>query len=161
MADDLLLDLFAALKKHNAMIAVAESCTGGQLAARITGHSGASAIFDRGYVTYTNQAKQECLNVPATMLEAHGAVSLDVAQAMAEGALKNSHAHIAVSTTGIAGPNGGTPDKPVGLVCFGFAIKDGTSGARDTIFTGNRGKIQAQAVEYALNLAHQKLDEKG
>ena len=160
MADNIVHDLFSALQSCGAMIAVAESCTGGQLAARITAQSGASAIFERGYVTYTNQAKQDCLGVPSAMLDKHGAVSLEVAEAMAQGAAQNSNAQIAVSTTGIAGPDGGTTEKPVGLVCFGFAIKNGDSGAVKHLFTGERSAIQKQAVDFAIKLASQTLHEK-
>lgn len=99
-------------------VAAAESCTGGLLAAALTEAPGASAVFDRGFVTYTNEAKQELLGVPARIIERHGAVSRETALAMAEGAIKHSHAGLAVSITGIAGPTGGTADKPVGLVWF-------------------------------------------
>lgn len=102
-------------------LATAESCTGGMVAASITEIAGSSAVLERGFVTYSNAAKAESLAVPVALIAQHGAVSEEVAGAMAEGALFNSHAQIAVSITGIAGPGGGSADKPVGLVWFGLA----------------------------------------
>ena len=103
------------------MIATAESCTGGLIGGALTDVAGSSAAFDRGFITYSNEAKNEMLGVPMDIIEKHGAVSEEVASAMAEGALKHSNARIAVSVTGIAGPGGGTNEKPVGLVWFGLA----------------------------------------
>lgn len=105
------------------MIALAESCTGGMVAAAITAIPGASEVFDRGFVTYSNQAKQDMLGVPASLLAKHGAVSPEVAIAMAQGAIRNSNANAAIALTGIAGPGGGTPEKPVGLVFVACAVK--------------------------------------
>lgn len=106
------------------LLATAESCTGGLIAAVITSIAGCSSVFERGFVTYSNAAKTELLGVPADMIEEHGAVSEPVARAMAEGALLRSHADIAVSVTGIAGPDGGSAEKPVGLVHFACARRD-------------------------------------
>ena len=102
--------------EKNLLLATAESCTGGLIAATMTEIAGCSSAFERGYVTYSNDAKMECLGVPAAVLEAHGAVSEATARAMAEGALARSRADAAVAVTGVAGPDGGTPEKPVGLV---------------------------------------------
>jgi len=109
------------LIKAGKKLVVAESCTGGLLAKKLTDYSGSSAWFERGFVTYSNEAKNELLNVPMKLIEEHGAVSPEVVEAMAEGALRNSKAHVALSITGIAGPTGGTDDKPVGLVYIGYA----------------------------------------
>ncbi len=108
-------------KANNIMISAAESCTGGLLMASLTQIAGSSAVLDRGFVTYSNQSKTQMLDVPVSMMEQYGAVSEPVARAMAVGALIHSDANIALSITGIAGPGGGTPQKPVGHVCFGFA----------------------------------------
>ena len=104
-------------------IAMAESCTGGLLAGLLTEVPGSSAVVERGFVTYSNEAKIEMLGVPAELIAAHGAVSAAVAQAMADGALERSRADVAAAVTGIAGPSGGTPNKPVGLVHFGLAVR--------------------------------------
>ena len=132
-------------------IATAESCTGGMVAAAITDWAGSSAIFDRGFVTYTNEAKQEMLGVSATTLDAHGAVSEQIAREMAHGALKNSNATVAVSITGIAGP-GGSEFKPEGRVCFGLAA-DGRC-QTETIEFGalGRAEVRTKARDHALEL---------
>jgi nicotinamide-nucleotide amidase len=132
------------------MIATAESCTGGLVAATLTSIGGSSDVFDRGWVTYTNEAKREQLGVPSMMLEAHGAVSGEVAEAMAKGTLHRSKAHVAVSVTGIAGPGGGSPEKPVGLVYIGLARKDGWSQVERCLFSGDRDEVRSQTVERAL-----------
>ena len=111
-------ELVALLKASNLKMATAESCTGGLVAAALTDIAGSSEVFDRGFVTYSNTAKSEMLGVPAALIAQHGAVSAEVARAMAEGVLAHSDADIAVAVTGIAGPGGGTTDKPVGLVHF-------------------------------------------
>lgn len=134
------------------ILATAESCTGGQLAGSITAFSGASKWFDCGIVTYSNEAKVSLLDVPSELISSYGAVSEEVAQAMAEGAIKVSQANISVSTTGIAGPDGGSLKKPVGMVCFGLARKGKTTHTATKLFQGNRQQIRAQAVEYALEL---------
>jgi nicotinamide-nucleotide amidase len=112
-------------KARNITIATAESCTGGLIAGAITSVAGSSAVFDRGFVTYSNEAKTEMLGVPASLIVEHGAVSAEVAQAMAEGALRHSKGSLSVAVTGIAGPGGGSADKPVGLVYIACACAGG------------------------------------
>ena len=119
--DALSRSLVEICSERRILIATAESCTGGMIAAAITDVPGSSAAFDRGFVTYSNEAKQDMLGVTSDTLQKFGAVSEQTAIEMAEGALKNSRASIAVSVTGVAGPGGGTPDKPVGLVHLGLA----------------------------------------
>lgn len=135
-------------------IAAAESCTGGLLAAALTDIPGASAVFDRGFVTYSNDAKCELLGVDAALIGAHGAVSERVARAMAEGALSYSHADLAAGITGIAGPDGGSPEKPVGLVFIAVAVRGGNAVCERHVFPGSRGDIRASAVERALQMLH-------
>jgi len=142
--------LGAALKAHGLMLALAESCTGGMVAQVVTSVAGSSAWLDRGFVTYSNAAKIEMLGVSAQTLENFGAVSEEVAAEMALGALKNSHAQIAASITGIAGPDGGSEAKPVGTVCFAWA---GLSFPTSTIircFEGNRDNIRQQATTFLM-----------
>ena len=135
------------------MISAAESCTGGLISAALTDVPGSSAIFERGFITYSNDAKSEMLGVPMQLIETHGAVSAPVARAMAEGAIKNSNADIAVSVTGIAGPTGGTNKKPVGLVWFGLANRNGANRVERRVFThGSRDFVRAKATETALRL---------
>ncbi|MBI1265500.1 MAG: nicotinamide-nucleotide amidohydrolase family protein [Alphaproteobacteria bacterium] len=135
------------------MITAAESCTGGLVMAALTDIAGASDAVDRGFVTYSNAAKSELLGVPAELIDAHGAVSQAVAQAMAEGALARSQAGIAVSVTGIAGPGGGSPGKPVGLVWFGVARAGAATQTVEKRFAGTtRADIRAASVETALQL---------
>jgi nicotinamide-nucleotide amidase len=147
-------ELGFALKKQNLMLSIAESCTGGMLAQAVTSVAGSSVWFDRGFVTYSNQAKIDMLGVNNQTLIKFGAVSEQTAHEMAQGALKFSHAEISVSITGIAGPDGGTADKPVGTVCFGFSSKNRVkSAAHHTVtqlFAGNRESIRQQACIYAL-----------
>ena len=138
------------LKRQGLMLATAESCTGGWVAQMMTSIAGSSEWFERGFVAYTNLAKREMLGVKTTILSRHGAVSEPTARAMAEGALTHSHAQVALAITGIAGPSGGTPEKPVGTVCFAWAGRK-----RDTVsakhhFTGDREGIRRQAVTTAL-----------
>ncbi len=134
-------------------IATAESCTGGLVAAALTDIAGASAVFDRGFVTYSNAAKQELLDVPAATLAAHGAVSAETARAMALGALARSDADLAVSVTGIAGPGGGSPEKPVGLVHFACARRGGPVTTQEARFGArSRADIRAGAMDRALDL---------
>lgn len=135
------------------MVATAESCTGGMIAAALTDVPGSSAVVDRAFVTYTNEAKNEMLGVPAALIDKHGAVSGEVARAMARGAISNSRADIAVSVTGIAGPTGGTSEKPVGLVWFGFANSDGVARVERRVFPqGSRAYVRTKATETALSL---------
>ncbi|QWD72629.1 CinA family protein [Polynucleobacter sp. UB-Raua-W9] len=135
-------------------LALAESCTGGLVCATLTELSGSSAWFERGYITYSNQAKTECLGVPAELIESHGAVSEPVAKAMAQGAQINAGVDLAIAITGIAGPTGGSKDKPVGTVCFGWVIRN-VAGTNITtcetkLFDGDRQAIRQQATDHAL-----------
>ena len=139
------------------MLATAESCTGGLVAAAITDISGSSEWFERGFVTYSNQAKSEMIGVPAELIEKHGAVSEPVARAMAQGALLNSRAQISLSITGVAGPGGGTPDKPVGMVCFGWTNRV-TTIVETKHFKGDRTQVRSQAAQYALRGVIELLD---
>ncbi len=138
------------MKDKGLMLSTAESCTGGLIAAAITERAGSSQIFERGYVTYSNEAKQDTLGISEVMLETYGAVSGQCAKNMAIGALGNSQADISVSVTGIAGPEGGSDEKPVGLVYFGIASK--THGAKtfECHFKGSRAEIRTQSVAFAL-----------
>jgi nicotinamide-nucleotide amidase len=135
-------------------LAVAESCTGGLLAASLTDLAGSSQWFERGYVTYSNTAKTACLEVSPMLIEAEGAVSEAVAGAMALGAQLSSGVTAAISITGIAGPGGGTPQKPVGTVCFGWALERADASNRVTTttahFVGDRQSVRQQAVVFAL-----------
>lgn len=138
-------------------IALAESCTGGLVCATLTDLAGSSDWFERGYITYSNAAKSECLDVPVEVIESFGAVSEPVAKAMAEGALRNANVNAAISITGIAGPAGGSPEKPVGTVCFGWAIKESLkNNIVNTVtltkhFNGDRQAVRQQACDFALS----------
>ena len=137
------------LKASGAKLATAESCTGGWVAQAVTAISGSSAWFERGFVTYSNEAKQEMLGVKRSTLKKHGAVSEETAREMAKGALKKSRATIAVAVTGVAGPTGGTPGKPVGMVCFSWATKKALR-SETRRFRGNRERVRRQSVVHAL-----------
>ncbi|NAW66818.1 nicotinamide-nucleotide amidase [Photobacterium halotolerans] len=139
-----------ALKIQQWLATTAESCTGGGVSAAITDIAGSSAWFDRAFITYSNAAKQEMLGVKPETLVQHGAVSEPVVQEMAKGALAHSLATISVAISGIAGPDGGTPDKPVGTVCFAWADTTGWLVAETCHFRGDRQAVRAQAVERAL-----------
>lgn len=139
-----------ALLQRGMMLCTAESCTGGWVAQVITQTSGSSQWFDRGFVTYTNQAKQEMLGVSVQTLEQFGAVSEQTVKEMAEGALHNSAAQISLAISGVAGPTGGTEEKPVGLICFAWAQHGAGSQANTMHFSGDRNEIRRQSVEYAL-----------
>ncbi len=141
--------LAAQLLRRRWMLATAESCTGGLLAGACTDLSGSSNWFERGFVSYSNAAKSELLGVDAALIAQHGAVSEAVARAMAVGALAHSHAQVAVAVTGVAGPTGGTPDKPVGRVWFGFALP-GQVLAEKMDFPGDRAAVRAATVRHAL-----------
>ena len=147
---DLVKQLALLLNNKQIKISVAESCTGGLLAATLTHKPGASIFFDRGFVTYSNEAKNELLEVPDDILSNYGAVSSQTAEAMASGALKHSNSGLTVSITGIAGPDGGSNEKPVGLVYFGYALKGGSSGSLEHRFEGSREQIQVTATKTAL-----------
>ncbi|MCF8482713.1 MAG: CinA family protein [Rhodospirillum sp.] len=151
-------EVVAALKDKGYLVVTAESCTGGMIAAALTAVVGSSAVMDRGFVTYSNEAKTQMLGVPEEMLASHGAVSAEVAQAMAEGALNNSLATISISVTGIAGPDGGTPDKPVGLVHMACAIADGPIQTRRQVFAGDRHDVRHSTVNAALDLILRALE---
>jgi len=151
--DNDILDLAArvgqALQAKGLLLATAESCTGGGVAQAVTEIAGSTGWFDCGFVSYSNASKTELLEVPAALIAQHGSVSEEVAAAMAEGALANSNAHIAVSTTGIAGPTGAVPGKPVGTVCFGWASGDAVHTER-LVFAGDRHAVREQTVIHAL-----------
>jgi len=141
--------LAAQLLQRQWLLATAESCSGGLIAGACTDLSGSSNWFERGFVTYSNAAKTELLGVDARLMAHHGAVSEPVARAMAEGALKHSPAQVAVAVTGVAGPTGGTPDKPVGLVWFAFALP-GRVLSEQMNFAGDRAAVRAATVHHAL-----------
>lgn len=138
------------LLERGEWLATAESCTGGWVAQAVTAVAGSSAWFDRGFVTYANAAKEEQLGVPPTTLERHGAVSEATARAMAQGVLSHSRADWSLAVTGIAGPSGGSPEKPVGTVCFAWAQKDGGCEAQTCLFAGDREAVRAQSVRHSL-----------
>ncbi len=145
--------LAALLIKNNNQLTVAESCTGGWIAKVLTDLPGSSAWFERGFVTYSNKAKQEMLGVAELTLNSDGAVSQQTVIEMAKGALKNSHAHFSLSVSGIAGPDGGSIDKPVGLVWFAWADKSDKETniiSEQKIFNGDRKVVREQAVLHAL-----------
>ncbi|HNQ05241.1 MAG TPA: nicotinamide-nucleotide amidohydrolase family protein [Thiobacillaceae bacterium] len=148
--EGLALELGQALLARGWMLACAESCTGGWAAQACTAIAGSSAWFERGFVTYSNAAKMELLGVSEPDLLRHGAVSLEVARAMAEGVLAHSRARVAFAITGIAGPTGGSPEKPVGTVCFAWAVQGREIRLERALFAGDRRAIRAQAVAYAL-----------
>ncbi len=131
------------------MLATAESCTGGLISAACTALAGSSLWFERGFVTYSNAAKTELLGVPAPLIETHGAVSEPVARAMAEGAIAHSHAQASVSVTGVAGPGGASPGKPVGTVWFGWHVA-GRTHSEARRFAGDRTQVRAATVQHAL-----------
>jgi len=156
MADRALYDLAEkvgrALLARNLMIATAESCTGGWIAEAITMVPGSSAWFERGFVTYTYISKREMLGVHGETLERHGAVSEEVVREMAAGAIERSHAQVSVAVSGVAGPSGGSPEKPVGTVCFAWAVKDGAIRVETLHLAGDREAVRKQSVEHALEL---------
>lgn len=133
-------------------VATAESCTGGTVAGALTAIAGSSDVVDRGFITYSNDAKTDMLGVSATLIERFGAVSEEVARAMAEGALAHSKADLSVSVTGIAGPGGATSDKPVGLVHLAGSRRGGTVVHERHVFPGDRAAVRRQSVEAALRL---------
>ena len=143
-------ELGEALLARQARVATAESCTGGWVAQCLTAIAGSSAWFERGFVTYSNSAKEESLGVPAETLSAFGAVSEETAAAMARGTLQHAEASFSVGITGIAGPGGATPGKPVGTVCFGFGQAGQPPITRRLVFPGDRRAVRAGAVAFAL-----------
>ncbi len=155
MVDDATLlnlahELGTALKNKGWNLALAESCTGGWAAQSVTAIAGSSAWFDRGFVTYSNLAKQQMLGVGADTLEQYGAVSKQTAEEMALGAIAHSSADISAAITGIAGPEGGSAEKPVGTVCFGWSCKNGQILTQTEVFSGDREAVRRQAVKTAL-----------
>ena len=149
----LAVDLLSACRERGELITSAESCTGGLLAATMTAIAGSSDWFERGFVTYSNASKSEMLGVPYWLIERHGAVSEDVARAMAGGALTHSQANIAVAITGIAGPDGGTAEKPVGLVYFAAGRRDGPIASEGVMFGDlGRTEVQRRSVVHAMKM---------
>jgi len=138
------------LRVRGWMLATAESCTGGWAGQLLTALPGSSQWYERGFITYANAAKIEMLGVPAATLDQYGAVSEETASAMAAGALAHSHAQATLAISGIAGPGGGTPQKPVGLVCYGWALEDGTLMSSTCRLDGDREEIRSRAVAAAL-----------
>ncbi|MBB3306680.1 MULTISPECIES: nicotinamide-nucleotide amidase [unclassified Enterobacter] len=138
------------LKKRQATVTAAESCTGGWIAKVFTDISGSSAWFERGFVTYSNEAKQQMVGVQDTTLQQHGAVSEQTVREMATGAAKAAAAEYAIAVSGIAGPEGGTPDKPVGTLWFAIAGPEGRVLAQRQIFAGDRDAVRRQSVAWAL-----------
>lgn len=148
---DISLKVSKKLHEINLSLVSAESCTGGWIAKLLTDIAGSSAIFDRGFVTYSNQAKHEMLGVANETLNNYGAVSEQVVKQMVEGALNHSQADIAVSVSGIAGPDGGTVDKPVGMVCFAWMQRGSAAFANTVFFEGDRDLVRRQSVKYSLH----------
>ena len=142
--------LASALGTRQWMMATAESCTGGMIAAACTDLAGSSTWFERGFVTYSNLAKAESLGVDEDLLKAYGAVSEQVARAMAFGAVRHSHAQVSVAVTGVAGPGGGSPDKPVGTVWFGFSVH-GRLTSETRRFDGGRAAVREATRDHALH----------
>lgn len=138
------------LQKKRQLLATAESCTGGMISAACTDLAGSSAWFERGFVTYSNEAKTELLGVDAALIKQHGAVSEEVARAMAAGAVARSHAQVSVAVTGVAGPTGGSAAKPVGTVWFGFQV-GGQLTSEMKRFDGDRAAVRSATVQHALS----------
>ncbi|MCV0378093.1 CinA family protein [Nitratireductor sp.] len=152
--------VLATCNARGIMLATAESCTGGMIAAALTDIAGSSSVVDRGFVTYSNEAKMEMLGVSPETLAAHGAVSQETALEMAQGALAHSRAGVTVAVTGIAGPDGGSDEKPVGLVWFGLAMKGRAPVAQSHVFEDrDRAGVRAATVETALDMVLSALQE--
>ncbi len=148
------------LQKKRWLMATAESCTGGMISAACTDLAGSSAWFERGFVTYSNEAKTELLGVDAALIKQHGAVSEEVARAMAAGAVARSHAQVSVAVTGVAGPTGGSAAKPVGTVWFGFSV-GGQITSETKRFDGDRAAVRSATVQHAVQRLLQLLHEAG
>jgi nicotinamide-nucleotide amidase len=148
------------LQKKRWLMATAESCTGGMISAACTDLAGSSAWFERGFVTYSNEAKTELLGVDASLIKQHGAVSEEVARAMAQGAVTRSHAQVAVAVTGVAGPTGGSAAKPVGTVWFGFKV-GGQLTSEMKRFDGDRAAVRSATVQHAVQRLLQLLSAAG
>ena len=147
---DLVREAGQLLSQQGLLLVTAESCTGGEVGQWVTSIGGSSAWYDRGFITYSVASKHEMLGVSQSTLRQYGAVSEQTASEMAAGAIGRSHAQVAIAVTGIAGPSGGTPTKPVGMICFAWMIKDGLARAETRYFSGNREEIREQAVGVAL-----------
>jgi nicotinamide-nucleotide amidase len=164
MADTVLYELAEragrALEQRGLMVATAESCTGGWVAEAITMVPGSSAWFERGFVTYTYISKREMLGVRPETLEQHGAVSEPVVQEMVRGALEFSHAQLALAVSGTAGPGGGTPEKPVGTVCFAWGAKNSEPRSETLHFAGDREAVRRQSVIHALTVLIETIDQR-
>ena len=154
--EELVQQLAAKLTEKGWMLATAESCTGGMIAAACTEIAGSSQWFDRGFVTYSNEAKTEMLGVPAELITQHGAVSEEVVRAMAEGAIRHSRAQVSIAVTGIAGPGGGSEEKPVGTVWVGWCVQ-GIPHSVLLNLAGNRHHIRQATTAYALQRLHLQL----
>ena len=139
------------MRRKGWLLACAESCTGGLLAKSCTDLAGSSQWFERAYITYSNEAKTQMLDVPAELISSRGAVSEEVAAAMVEGIMNQTGVEIAASVTGIAGPGGGSPEKPVGTVCFGFAVRGQSIEVFSEQFTGDRNQVRHKSVMYVLD----------
>lgn len=148
-ATEIVEELADVLRARGWRLATAESCTGGLIAAACTDLAGSSDWFERGFVSYSNAAKTELLGVPPALIAAHGAVSEPVARAMAEGAIAHSRAQVSIAVTGVAGPSGGSADKPVGTVWFGWCA-GGQAHAERLLFAGDRAAVRMQTVAHAL-----------
>jgi len=146
------IEILQACRQRGLKLATAESCTGGMVAAALTDIAGSSDAVERGFVTYSNEAKTELVDVPAALIAAHGAVSAEVAAAMAEGALRRAPVDLAVSITGIAGPGGSAPTKPVGLVYLGIVRKGGAVRTERHVFPGDRAAVREASTRRALEL---------
>ena len=153
-------DVGEALKGRGLMLVTAESCTGGWISEAVTMVPGSSDWFERGFVTYTYISKREMLGVKEATLSRHGAVAEEVVREMVAGALARSHAQVAVAVSGVAGPAGGTPDKPVGTVCLAWGMKDAKPRSETTRFAGDREAVRRQAVERALRGVIELLDSR-
>jgi len=155
----MLLALLTTARTKGLRLATAESCTGGMISSALTEVAGSSDVFECGFVTYSNDAKVDMLDVAPTTLAAHGAVSAEVAREMAEGALRRSHADISVAVTGIAGPGGGTPEKPVGLVYLAVARRGHAAVSARHLFSGDRASVRSQTTQVALSLLAQTVSD--
>ena len=147
-----------ALKARQLMISTAESCTGGWIGEVLTAIAGSSNYYERGFITYSNEAKQEMLGVPEQTITQHGAVSEETVCAMAAGAIAHSRAQVAVSVSGVAGPGGGSAHNPVGTVCFGWAVRDGQPQSARRRFDGDRESVRRQSVAFALQGALDRIE---
>lgn len=150
MMEQLAIQVGAALKARGLMLVTAESCTGGMAAQLVTDIAGSSAWYDRGFITYSNESKQQMLDVKLTTLQQFGAVSEATVREMVAGALLHSNADVALAISGIAGPSGGTEEKPVGTVWFAWGLKQGGVHSKTQLITGNRSAVRAQATQIAL-----------